>query len=413
MRNGNIILLILVLIFVCSSCGRSEAVVGAEKLVDNIVNVSLESKDAIIAAENAYNSLTDAEKQQYNKLSILQGYRLEFDTLCAKEVEGKIAAIPDVVFSTIEIVENVRIAYDALDDSAKGMVSNYDVLLSAEQSAIDLQVTAIENKISAIGEVTLDGDLIRKARASYTAAPKNIQELVSNYDLLVSSEQEHSQLKVENANFLISSIGKVTVDSEIAINKAKTAYSSLTEDEKNLVENRDTLFAAEVEFPKVVAAAKEAAGKAALATLRTEEDSFEEISWYYPKSYPQYINKRSFVLPYMGSQGGKLWLRLKFNYYGEDWIFYKEATIKIDGDTYSYTFDYFDMVRDNHRSKVWETADISVSNEDIKTLEKIANSKSAVVRFYGDEYYYDLTISATDKQGIANLLTAYEYLGGK
>ena len=90
-----------------------------------------------------------------------------------------------------------------------------------------------------------------------------------------------------------------------------------------------------------------------------------------------------------------------------------EATIKIDGDTYSYTFDYFDMVRDNQGSKVWETADISVSDEDMKTLEKIANSKSAVVRFYGDEYYYDLTISATDKQGIANLLTAYEYLGGK
>ena len=46
---------------------------------------------------------------------------------------------------------------------------------------------------------------------------------------------------------------------------------------------------------------------------------------------------------------------------------------------------------------------------DIEMLKAIANSKETIVRFQGDNYHYDLTVSASDKKAIKEVLTAYEY----
>lgn len=46
----------------------------------------------------------------------------------------------------------------------------------------------------------------------------------------------------------------------------------------------------------------------------------------------------------------------------------------------------------------------------IEMLEKIANSKETIVRFQGDQYYYDVTVKSSDKTAISQVLTAYEAL---
>ena len=47
--------------------------------------------------------------------------------------------------------------------------------------------------------------------------------------------------------------------------------------------------------------------------------------------------------------------------------------------------------------------------KDIEMLQAIADSEETIVRFQGDNYHYDLTISASDKKAIQSVLTAYEY----
>lgn len=60
-----------------------------------------------------------------------------------------------------------------------------------------------------------------------------------------------------------------------------------------------------------------------------------------------------------------------------------------------------------------EYIDETASTEDIEMLQAIANSKETIVRFEGDDYYSDLTISKADKRTIQTVLDAFEYLKSK
>ena len=52
---------------------------------------------------------------------------------------------------------------------------------------------------------------------------------------------------------------------------------------------------------------------------------------------------------------------------------------------------------------------VSIESE-IEIFWAIANSTQTIVRFEGDEYYYDFTVSTEDKDAIREVLTAYEAL---
>jgi hypothetical protein len=43
-------------------------------------------------------------------------------------------------------------------------------------------------------------------------------------------------------------------------------------------------------------------------------------------------------------------------------------------------------------------------------IRRIAMSNEAVIRFHGDQYRYDYTVTAAEKQALRNVLRAYEVL---
>ena len=45
-------------------------------------------------------------------------------------------------------------------------------------------------------------------------------------------------------------------------------------------------------------------------------------------------------------------------------------------------------------------------------LQAIADSEETIIRFEGDEYYYDLYVTDKDKQMIRDTLTLYEAMIG-
>jgi len=49
----------------------------------------------------------------------------------------------------------------------------------------------------------------------------------------------------------------------------------------------------------------------------------------------------------------------------------------------------------------------------VAMLRTIANSSETIVRFEGDDYYHDITISSSDKEGIAQILTVYDALSAQ
>ena len=146
----------------------------------------------------------------------------------------------------------------------------------------------------------------------------------------------------------------------------------------------------------------------ALSKFRTEYDKVSGTTWYYPASAPQYINNNACYI-YMGAEGAdrpRYWLRWIMSYAGNDWIFFDNIIISIDGTNYYKTFDYFEVNRDNYGG-VWEYVDIPVASEDIEILNAIVNSDQTIIRFQGDTHRYDKTVTQSEKDGIQAILEAY------
>ena len=100
-----------------------------------------------------------------------------------------------------------------------------------------------------------------------------------------------------------------------------------------------------------------------------------------------------------------------YNYTGDDWVFFKEVTFAVDDARYTKHVNYSDVLRDNDHGDVWEVYDTgNVYESDIEIFRAIANSTKTIIRFQGDDYNYDLTVSDKDKAAIREVLTAYEAL---
>ena len=194
-------------------------------------------------------------------------------------------------------------------------------------------------------------------------------------------------------------------------------YDILSEDNQARVTNYDTYTAAVEQYQKLVKEKEqkeEAAHKKAFAEavkgMRHEVDEISDYTWYYPKSFPQHVNTRSYFLPYLSvnKETGRVNMRLKIDYVADDWIFWEDLTISVDGKKHEMSFNYYDVKRDAHYGDIWEYVDISCDEDDILLLRAIASSEKTLVRFRGDKYRKDITISEADKASIRSILNAYD-----
>ena len=89
----------------------------------------------------------------------------------------------------------------------------------------------------------------------------------------------------------------------------------------------------------------------------------------------------------------------------------------VDGVKYYKYVGYYNTTRDND-TEVWEYWDEclnynqSMDSDEIQMLKAIANSSETIIRFQGDDYYYDLYVSDKDKEMIRDTLALYEAMLG-
>ncbi len=313
----------------------------------------------------------------------------------AKAVDDQIAAIGEVTLESEDAISEAEAAVDALADEDREQLDNVDKLeqARADYEALVLagKVSEVEDAIAAIGAVTLESaDAITAARSLYDGSEAEVQSAVNNLGDLEAAEAALSDLRVAETVSLIDAIGAVTLESADAVDAAQASYDSLSEADTAKVTNADVLIAAADQLK----ALKQQQAQALLANMRVEKDEVRGLTFYYSKTQPYYADERCYVLPYIGQDSTHTWLCAQYHYMDYDnWVFWAKLTLAVDDQRYYKYFNYFDVVRDND-TEVWEyvnTAD--VSEEDIEMFWAIANSEKTIVRFEGDEYYSDFTVS--------------------
>ena len=257
---------------------------NAESKISVIGDVTLDSKDAIKDARDTYDALADDQKKQVTNYDVLETAEAKLSDLQVENVKTKIDGIGEVTLSSSSTIKAARTAYDALTDDQKKQVTNYDVLEAAEKKLSDLQVENVKNKIDGIGEVTLSSSsTIKAARSAYNALTADQKKQVTNYDVLQKAESELSDLQKADAVVTkIKNIGKVTLKSESKIKQARTAYNKLTDKQKTLVTNYDVLEKAEKDLADLKAADQVSKNITNIGTVTLEsEDAIKEARTAY------------------------------------------------------------------------------------------------------------------------------------
>ena len=197
-------------------------------------------------------------------------------------VKELIDAIGEVTLDSGDAIDAARTAYDKLPEAKKALVDNYEKLTAAEETYTALvdaaAAKAVDDLIDAIGEVTLEsGDAIKAARAAYDALTDTQKELVKNYEKLTAAEEAYTALvdaaAAKAVDDLIDAIGEVTADSGDAIKAARAAYDALTDTQKELVKNYEKLLAAEELYEELTASAAAIAQKAAEEAKQAQEEA--------------------------------------------------------------------------------------------------------------------------------------------
>lgn len=192
-----------------------------------------------------------------------------------------------------------RSAYDKASEKVQKKVSNYDTLKKSEAQleTLKTEVQSVEDKIDKIGydesfgndtqNLVINGISndsstgIEDARNSYDSLHNFLQEAVENYDKLTKSEETLSRVEtIKSVIDQINALGDITLDSETNINNTKTAYDSLSDEDKTFVSNSETLTNAETTLDNLKqeaeaqrVAAEEAAKKDAEAQKKNSQSS--------------------------------------------------------------------------------------------------------------------------------------------
>ena len=247
---------------------RNEAIDDVIDKIELIDEITLDTKDEIETARAAYNNLADGDKPSVTNYSDLELAEARYaELVAAKEkadkVVEKINAIGEVNYSdSLDAINNARTAYNALtNDDERYYVTNYSTLTAAETEynrQKESIINVIIELIDGIGEVKYpDSELdIEFCRELCDQILEKDLTLVTNYNTLTAAEAKYEELKqagVKNVKDLINAIGTLEYNDACKnrIDAARTAYNALTDEQKELVTNYDTLTAAEAKYEEL------------------------------------------------------------------------------------------------------------------------------------------------------------------
>ena len=242
------------------------AVVAVKELIDAIGEVTLESGDAIDAARTAYDKLPEAKKvlvDNYEKLTAAEeAYTALVDAAAAKAVDDLIDAIGEVTLESGDAIKAARAAYDALTDTQKELVKNYEKLLAAEELYEELTASAAAIAQKAAEEAKL-------AQEEAEAAQKAAEEAVE----AAKAAQEAAEAAAAKAAEDNTAAEEARKAAEAAQAAAEAAQAKAEEAQKKAEEAKTGAEAARKAAEENNAAAAAEAAKAVSEALKAAEEA--------------------------------------------------------------------------------------------------------------------------------------------
>ena len=242
------------------------AVAAVKELIDAIGEVTLDSGDAIDAARTAYDKLPEAKKalvDNYEKLTAAEEtYTALVDAAAAKAVDDLIDAIGEVTADSGDAIKAARAAYDALTDTQKELVKNYEKLLAAEELYEELTASAAAIAQKAAEEA-------RKAQEEAEAAQKAAEEAVE----AAKAAQEAAEAAAARAGENNAAAEEARKAAETAQAAAEAAQTKAEEAQKKAEEAKAGAEAARKAAEENNAAAAAEAAKAVAEALKAAEEA--------------------------------------------------------------------------------------------------------------------------------------------
>lgn len=230
------------------------------------------TKAQIKAARIAYDALDDAHKAIFNKDTLKKLLDAEGKGELIEKAVKAIDAIPAADQLTLEdkkTVEKARTLYDALDAESQAAVSNYSKLTEAEAKIAELEEKqaqetadrkAAESVSTAIASLPTAENLIPndyvlkrldEVQAAYDALTETQKALVENYETLQTLRTVAADKKAAaEVTEKINAIGTLNVGNheqkQALVTEARTAYDALSDIQKGYVANYGVLEKAEL-----------------------------------------------------------------------------------------------------------------------------------------------------------------------
>ncbi len=149
----------------------------------------------------------------------------------------------------------------------------------------------------------------------------------------------------------------------------------------------------------------------AMSRYHVEYDQFDKAFRVTPSRLMSGPYSKSSYVSFQGLLSeGRQSVLLKFQYYGSNWLFLRDASVLADGVKYDVSFD--DVRRDNSGGSVWEYAFLPLTDQNREMARAIASGNDVQIRFRGRDYYRDVTVKDKVKEDIGLMLDALDALGG-
>lgn len=146
--------------------------------------------------------------------------------------------------------------------------------------------------------------------------------------------------------------------------------------------------------------------------FKTEVDEFDvnHRKWITPNTAAKYANANSIYF-YFSTTGDKVGnLRLKVQYYADDWLFIRKYIFNIDG--FPIEFVPKEVKRDNDYGKIWEWSDDAMTPFESSLINSIRYCKAIKVKFVGDDYEKVRALSNKEIQSMKRAIELYYAMGG-
>lgn len=155
MKNIKIListLAVISIMFSFTGCVNSD-VKNVMTLIDNIGEVSVDSKNAIDIAQNEYNKLSEEDKQSVKNIDELENAQRDFEKLLPEYIESfcekyKKASYEKVNFNEDEVKQFVADYYDNLTDEQIEIIGCAIVRAKAEEYVVEKVKESMKNPSS-------------------------------------------------------------------------------------------------------------------------------------------------------------------------------------------------------------------------------------------------------------------------